>query len=296
MDFNSLIEYLQNKKDKIRLEILALHAIKDKDFMQEYSNLDFTIHLHQFRHVVSNPHSYDSPTSNDNEKANYNLVLVEIINTYTGYLYDNKGKYSNLKESISKLEERIKQTNASIDEITSVSKLISGEKVLQVYAKEFKKRSDDYETEAGKWQKKLYVGFSILGAIFVSFFFLNVIDINVFQKYLSDELVYFGYFTMIAIKIIILVGLIQVIRFFYRNYNANKHLANQSLHKCDVLRSLHGIYTTISSDNKEARDELIKTGALTAFQNIESGYITTKEGAGGADAGLFAAISGILKK
>ena len=62
------------------------------------------------------------------------------------------------------------------------------------------------------------------------------------------------------------------------------------------MRALVGIYKTIDPENKAARDELIKTGALTAFQNIESGYITTKEGAGNADAGLYAVINGVLRK
>jgi amino acid transporter len=293
MNIEQFAQYLVDKDGKTKLEISVLQALQDSEFIKEYDNLKFLINANnQFQNVFNNPIQYDNPVNA--QYALYQHVLVEISNAYFSYLYANKGKYSSLKNSITKIEERVEQANENLENIQNLSEFISGEKVLQVYAKEFKGRANNYDVEANKWMKKLYWSFGILGLIVISFLFINMINIDFLKKYLSEEVRHYGYFAIIFIKVIIIVGLIQVTRFFYRNYNANKHLASQSLHKYDVLRALQGVYNTI--DSKDSRDELIKAGALTAFQNIESGYITTKEGAGNTDAGLYAAIGSILRK
>lgn len=296
MDFTNFIQHLEQKEKKTRIEVLALQAVKDTDFMNEYSGINFAHHIQQFTNVVSNPTGYDVP-DNDAHRAHYERALQEITTAYSSYLYDNKGKYSSLKGEIDALEGRINTANSNLEKIKETSELISGAEVLVTYAKEFKGRAVEFKEEAYKWQKKLYVGFLSLSVVVVFFFYANIIvSTEILQEYLSEEIVYYGYISIIAIKVIILIGIIQIIRFFYRNYNANKHLENQTLHKYDVLRALQGVYNTIDSENKTARDELIKTGALTAFQNTESGYITTKEGAGNTDAGLAAAISSFFRK
>lgn len=292
MEFDNLIEYLSKKGDKTRTETLSLQALKDLDFMSEGSEFNFARHIAQFTNVLNNPVGYDLP-DNEVQRGHYDRAIQIISSTYISYLYDKKGKYSNLTNKITTLESRIKQANDALDNIEEVSKAISGAKILAVYAEEYKTRSENYEDIADGWMKKLYISFGVLGAIVVLFFFFNIINFDFLKGYIAEDLLIYGYVAVIAIKVIVLIGLIQMVRFFYRNYNANKHLANQSLQKYDVLKALQGIYNTI--ENKEARDELIKTGALTAFQNTESGYITTKEGAGSSDVGLFSAISSALK-
>ena len=296
MDFTNFIQHLEQKEEKTRIEILALQAVKDTDFMNEYSEINFAHHIQQFINVVSGPTGYDVP-DNKAHRAYYERVLQAITNTYSSYLYDNKGKYSSLKGEVDALKNRIKTANTNLERIKETSELISGAEVLATYAQEFKVRADKYRTEAENWQKKLYTGFLGLSVVVVFFFYTNtIVSTEILQEYLSEEIAGYGYISIIAIKVIILIGLIQIVRFFYRNYNANKHLENQTLHKYDVLRALQGVYNTIDSENKTARDELIKTGALTAFQNTESGYITTKEGAGNTDAGILAVIGSMFKK
>ncbi len=295
MNLEKFIQHLESKDNKKKLENLVLKALQDSDFIKEYHNLNYLMNVHgHFQHICDDPMRYDN-SSSDNYR-HYQYFLVAVSNAFTTYLYDNKGKYADLKEIISEIEKRIEDAKHDLDEIQNLNEFISGEKVLQVYAEEFKIRADEYKKEADRWQIKLYWSFFVLGVVIISFLFVNIIDFSFLTKYLSEDIKDYGYFAIIFTKIILVIGLIQVTRFGYRNYNANKHLENQSLHKYDVLRALQGVYNTISNENKDARDELIKTGALTAFQTVESGYITTKEGAGSSDAGLYAAISGILKR
>lgn len=295
MDLEKLKEYLENKESKNRLERMALQALLDEEFISEYGDFYYFNHMTQLRNVMNNPTEYDA--GDQNRRSLYIMTLKEISNNYGTYLEDEKTNYSGLKEEISSLEERLRNAGNKIENINEVSKIISGAKVLDSYAEEFENRSKNYETESRKWKKNLYWAFGWSGLIFISFIFFSIINLDNFKsEHVSEEIIKFGYISVVAIKIIILVVLIQLIRFFHRNYNANKHLANQSLHKCDVLRSLQGVYNTINVENKEARDELIKTGALIAFQNIESGYITTKEGAGNSDSGTLSFLSELFKR
>lgn len=295
MSLTDFLVYLRDKGVRSYLEERVFQALNDEEFRRDYAELSFLIQEPHAESVVRNVGNYDNP-SDPNAYSYFQLLLVNIVNAHAAYLYDKKGKFSNLKKSISDIENRITEANKDIENLKSVSSLISGEEVLQVYAKEFSERAKEYKDDADEWQEKLYIGFSILGLITACLFLFNVINVDILKKYLAEDIRYFGYLATIFVKVVVLIGIIQAIRFFYRNYNASKHLENQTRHKSDVLRALVGIYKTIDPENKAARDELIKTGALTAFQNIESGYITTKEGAGNADAGLYAVINGVLRK
>lgn len=294
MNIEKFKNYLQQKSQKSFLENIAFHALEDTAFMKEFIDLSFIKKISSLNNVLNNPQTYD--IDNEEHQSLYNRLLKEISSAYTVYLYDKKGKYSELKSSIDEIKNKIIESENDLENIKKTSELISGARVLDQYSKEFETRAENYEAEAEKWRSKLYTSFIFLSIVLVAFIFCSFLDFDYIKKYLSEDIAYYGYIASILIKITILVGIVQLTRFFNRNYNANKHLASQSLHKYDVLRSLQGVYNTIDIENKDARDELIKTGALTAFQNIESGYITTKEGAGGSDASMFSIINEIFKK
>lgn len=66
-----------------------------------------------------------------------------------------------------------------------------------------------------------------------------------------------------------------------RNYFAEKHLEQADIHRRNVLKALHAVYSTIK--NEEEKDHIVSIGAAVAFAEPESGYITRKEGAGADD-------------
>ena len=86
---------------------------------------------------------------------------------------------------------------------------------------------------------------------------------------------------VLIIKGSIIIAYIQIPLFIRKNYFAEKHLEQSSIHRRNVLKALHAVYKTIS--NTEEKDKILTVGATIAFSEPESGFITRKEGAGGDD-------------
>lgn len=295
MNLTSLLTYLQNKGSRSYLEEAARQALHDEEFRRDYNELGFLEADSNIRGAINNPQAYDNP-SIPHQYQYFQRLLNDVIVAHFSYLYDKKGKFSDLKRSVTEVENRIAEANKDIDHIKKTSELIGGAKVLQEYANTFDTRANNLrDNEASAWEKYLYWSFGITAIIISSFFIAPFFRIDWFG-FLPEDLKYLQYISFIAVivRILVFIALIQIIRFCYRNYNAAKHLEHQNRHKSDVLNALFAVHQTIKDEN--AKDELIKTGALIAFQTTESGYITTKEGAGNADAGLYTIISGFLKK
>lgn len=290
MDLQRFIDYLKNKEGINETEKVVLNALTDGAFLERFNSLKHLESIPNAVNVINDPQRHDSP---DNE--HYQKVLVEITNTYLSYLYDSKGKYTSIKQELSALEKRIDTQNANLDRIEQLEKLLSGEKVLTIYAKEFKKRAKSYYRTARKWQRYLQASYVIVALVVVAAFTAPLADVSIARNVVPPELASNLQLALLAFKALVILGAVQLSRFYARNYNANMHLYQQALHKHDVLRSLKGAYSTISEDSKIFRDELIKTAAIIAFQNIESGYLTTKEGAGDADAHTSSILDSILR-
>ncbi len=290
MNIDVFRQHLESKENLTDLEKISLGALNDTKFLEQTTNLIFLKSLVNQENVFNNPQSYDSP---DNEF--YMLALTEITNIYRGYLYDTKGKYTSIKSDVDEINKSLATAKTDIENIESVSKVISGEKVLSVYAKEFKKRSKGYLRAAKRWQKWLIWSYIVLSVVVVLAFTMPLVNSNILNRIISQDLKIYPQIAILLFKALIILAAVQLSRFFTKNYNASMHLYHQTLHKYDVLRSLQGIYNTISNENLEARDELIKAAAIIAFQNIESGYITVKEGAGGAEGHIDAILSSVFK-
>ena len=295
MNFGKIKDHLENKEEKNTAEKICSAAFSDEEFKEEFKG-PIKSKISQIPdQVLNNPGNFDNP-ENENHFKHYNALLSEIASLYSTYLVEKNGGYSRLNEQIDDVQKKIDDARLHIENIEQTSDSISEARVLAVYAKEFKKRAKRYNATAYRWKRGLYWSFGIFAFVFALLLMVPVVDFDYFTRYLSPELKKYGYFAIVIIKVLILLGFLQIIRFYFRNYNANKHLESEALHKYDVLRSLQGVHNTIDVSNKEKRDELIRAGALIAFQGSESGYITTKEGAGNVDAGIYSAIEKILNK
>ena len=293
MNLDPLKKYLEEKWENLsKLEKNALSVLSDKDF---YEEVDWS-----FLRAIPNTNIITNPSNierNPQFIPQYNYVLNTMYTTYVSYLYDTKGKFVSFKGDINDLEKRILAANSHIDNIQKTSDLLEGAEILESYAKEFESRAKSYWDEAAESYRRLGVGFVLFAILFISFLFVKIVDISFLQWYFAEDIRISGTIMWITIKAISLIIVLQYIRFCFRNYNANKHLQQQTLHKYDVLRSLRGIYNTLDKDwDRKDRDELIKTWAIIAFQNIESGYITTKEWAGSTDSWLGWILAWVLSK
>ena len=170
------------------------------------------------------------------------------------------------------------ETNKDIRRINEFTTFLGGESVLNVYAKLFKRRASHYNRIAHSWYKKLQWSFIVGGLFLILIFFVNFFPEQVIESISASDLGFNAVAVSIAIKILVLLAIVQLIRFYSKNYNAYKHLEQQALHRSDMLQALLGIHRTVSDES--IKDELLRSGALIAFQSYETGFISRKEGAG----------------
>lgn len=91
-------------------------------------------------------------------------------------------------------------------------------------------------------------------------------------------------------KIIGLLAPAYFVRFCVQNYKANMHLTVQNTHRATLAQVTNNFSKLISNKNPafeqdvlKGRIDIIKTASQVMFAQSESGYLTTKEGAGNED-------------
>lgn len=94
-----------------------------------------------------------------------------------------------------------------------------------------------------------------------------------------------------------LVGLLApayLVRFCIHNYRVNMHLAVVNVHRATVSRVARGFadqiatqHDTLRREELQAQGAVIEKAAEVVFAPAETGYITTKEGAGNASDSIF---------
>lgn len=218
---------------------------------------------------------------NPNFIRNNENLTVEIISKYIGWNAYNKGNLKNLKKDTDSLNERLRKNQKDIESIEKISGLISGATVLVSYAKEFKKTSGLHKKQAEIEFKNYKISLAISLVIVGLIFFFSINEFKIINSLIAEDLKLPFNTAIFILKAIMLIMLYQIVHFFRKTYNAEKHLEEVYTHRSNVLNSLHAVYLAI--DNKEERDKIISAGALYAYDRGETGYLSTKEGAGSGE-------------
>src|SRR3989338_295239 len=170
-----------------------------------------------------------------------------------------------------------------------VSKYIGGATVLVEYSKSFSKRACEHGENADTQFKYYMCSLVFFLLIVVSIFTLSISDSRFLKSYVADDIAGFPLNTaFFVLKAALLYFTFQFVQFFRKNYGAEKHLEEVYRHRSDVLQSLNAVYNALSDTGE--KDKILSAGALFAYERGETGYITTKEGAGSSDdliGGLF---------
>ena len=224
----------------------------------------------------------NSILANQNAVPNFKSVIPDIISKYMAWkMYSDSG-LSGLQTQISALTTQVDNSSEKLDSITETAEYVGGAHTLTQYSEDFSDSAYTHERAAKKyffWYVISLIGFAgIVGLIF----FVSVAEFELIQTHIAGDISVASLNTgILALKAALLFFAYQISSFFKRTFNAEKHLEHQSQHRCDVLQSLHAIYNSIS--NVEERDKVLAAGALFAYERGESGYISTKEGAGVSD-------------
>lgn len=141
-----------------------------------------------------------------------------------------------------------------------------------------KKSPGGYERSAIKW---------MIGAV------ISTVITGIFAFILIKQLGDNPGWEEIVPKIIGLLAPAYFVRFCVQNYKANKHLAIQNTHRATLAKVAKEFGELVShkdatfdQDVLNGRKDIILAAANVMFTQSETGYITTKEGAGTGDSPL----------
>ena len=278
---------------QIRLKKLILLASKDQKFsglldnggflrtIEEYNNPDIQDehNLHRWLGIVNDSGDSQEDFERNNLYSTNHLWVIYLA--FTAAKYKNSKKLQELTDTYEKQLEgfkgQIEASQGKLKKIEDTADVLSKSKVLPAYAKVESKNAEEHDKIAKKW---LYV-LVVVAVLFIPIVWLTYsYTLPEFVKSNTDETWQFILNSGLAVKFLIVIAWIAVIRFVSKNYYAEKHLRQIALHRASVLKSLHAVYENIT--NQDEKDSLIKAGALAAFQVYETGYISRKEGAGEA--------------
>ena len=249
-------------------------ALMDKDFLQTLSNTEALNQIEYFRG------NFDYYISSRN---NYNDALSLVHASYIAYRLDKKRNISSFSQKVREFEDKLQESEKRISEINRIANILSGAEILEAYANDFNEQSKQHELKAKNWLKFLIASIAGLIIITASLLFIQISNFPIIKDWLANDIKNIGMLNTLAlvVKGSIIMAYIQIPLFIRKNYFAEKHLEQSSIHRRNVLKALHAVYKTIN--NQEEKDKIITVGATIAFSEPESGFITRKEGAGGDD-------------
>lgn len=250
-------------------------ALDDEKFLQTLSNTETLERLN----YLQNNFYY-----NIRENV-YQNVLNTIYINYAIHRSESKQTISKFSQKIRDFEEKIQESEESLEIIKKVAGDISGAEILEKYAKDFDEEAEEHKKKSIKWLIGLAISVIIFIAIIVSLLNIQIFDFSTIEGFLAGDIKKAAADNLktlvLIIKGSIIIAYVQIPLFIRKNYFAEKHLEQSSIHRRNVLKALHAVYKTIN--NAGEKDKILTVGATIAFSEPESGFITRKEGAGGDD-------------
>lgn len=229
----------------------------------------------------------DNVRSNPNQIQGYREYFPNIVAKYYSWQVVNSTGIKKLTAETKKLADQVSASKSDLDDLSRNVQLTSGATALVAYSVTFAASADKHNANAIKMQWCYVISVFALLVMVALVFFLNLSDYDFFKAHIASDIQYNLSLAVFGLKAVLIFFFFQIVQFFRKNYNAEKHLEEVYRHRSDVLQSLHAVYNTI--DDKVEKDKLLSAAALFAYERGETGYITTKEGAGsGETEGLIA--------
>ena len=274
----SIRDYAKNQSTDLKKRYYndIADALDDEEFLQTLSNTEA---LNRLNYIQNNFNYEISGT------CNYHDALNVIYINYVTYRAKPKQAISKISQKVRDFEEKIQKSEERIDEINRVAAILSGAEILEAYANDFNEEAEEHKEKARKWLIGLAISVGIFTAIIAFLLNIQIFDFSTIEGFLAGDIKKAAADNLktlvFIIKGSIIIAYVQIPLFIRKNYFAEKHLEQSSIHRRNVLRALHAVYKTIS--NAEEKDKILTVGATIAFSEPESGFITRKEGAGGDD-------------
>ena len=211
------------------------------------------------------------------------------LNSYLGkkaYSKELTSKYG--QEAARELEE-IRNSKAEIDKLRTVinnAASVAGDVASAAHSVSFMNQAVEHSKSARKWLTAVFIVMlaSLILAIFVIIDIIKEFGHEKMDSTIESSL----------IRVALLAFLYIIIRFTTKNYSAHQHLYIVNKQRANVLQSIEAFRSSAISE--EAKDTVLLAGIGAAFSQQESGFISTKEGAGSDDSNLIKVVENALKK
>ncbi len=298
------IEFLDDaQKFKIKVYLSTTEKIlKDNEYFWQGGQIDVGS-IQQCNAYLTNilNNAASQPSIQDywnNFDAHYNGLIAHFTN-FRAWKASKTGanlELSNLKRSAASTQEKFTALESNIEAAQSAIEYVenlTGAKTLPAYASVYEEDEKVNDKEVRKWQRFLVVSYIALGALIVMAFFVSLADVPVIESHLSSDVRTKYDAGFLAFKAILIFIAYQLVRYFSRNLFAHKHIAYMSGHRKNILNSLQAIHSSVQ--NQDLKDKILAMGAASAFSAGESGFLTTREGAG-EDESILNNVLGVIQK
>ncbi len=200
--------------------------------------------------------------------------LIERINSYLGqkaYSQELSSKFGKeAKTELAEIRKVRREIEKSYKEVQEAA-TIAGDVASTATAKSFDDQAAEHKEDAKKWFK------GIIGFAFISIIIALTVTYQVIREILSKKTIVDNAEASLF-KLAIIAFLYLGFRFLFKNYSAHKHLYTTNKHRANVLKAMEAFRTSATDDPTKNSVLLAAVGA--AFSFGETGFITTKEGAG----------------
>jgi hypothetical protein len=277
---------------------------KDFSFWSQLSDSKRTIVNSSLDDMIVQFDQMDSFDPKQNNAWDIRNNIVQDFNTRYNAFYDNLvsplGAYLGKKAYSEELAGEFgRQAEKELAEIRRVKKEIekvqvdvkdaaevAGNIASTAHGVSFADQAKEHAVSAKKWLLSLLAISSVALAIALTVVY-DIIQELKSKDFTANTEAY-------IIKVAILAFLYIGIRFTIKNYSAHQHLYIVNKQRSNILTSMEAFRT--SALEGPAKDSILLAAVGAAFAQQETGFITTKEGAGSDDGDIMDIVRTALKK
>lgn len=210
---------------------------------------------------------YEGIFSDDNNNQNNFLSTYNAIKNF-GY-----DELNTLKSQLSTFKEKAKDKLDEVSEASETLKTEASKITVSDYANIFEEQADKHSSF--RFSPNFSIGASeknfIAGAIALIVFLCLIINIDFWQP--TDATSWETMLPFYLRKFVILSILVFIIRFTFKQFMINKHLATLNKHRQNTLNSFRLFIESISSDDPSVKDLLLVEVSRAIYEQGKTGFL-----------------------
>jgi hypothetical protein len=183
---------------------------------------------------------------------------------------------------IRRVKKEIEKVEVDVKEAASVA----GNVASTAHSAAFSEQAIEHKNTASRWLKALLVASLVVTGLAVTVLYDIVNELRDSTYQAGAE----AYIFKVALLALLYFGM----RFLIKNYSAHEHLYITNIHRANVLKSMEAFRDSAIEDG--AKDSILLAAVGSAYSLQETGFITTKEGAGSDDGDILNIVNTALKR